>query len=332
MQAKRYQIFVSSTYSDLIDERREVIESIIDLGHIPAGMEGFPAIDIEQFRYITKVIDQCDYYVVILAARYGSLADDGISFTEKEYRYAVETGKVVIAFVMEPVSASKLPVEKVDTDPIAIARLENFKSDVMKGRLVRLWSDQNSLSKSVLKSLIVAFDEFPGVGWVRASVAASEDVLAQINELRIRHEKLEKENKLLKEQFTPKFDDLAPLDAKYDVQYSYWNSDQRARLATSVTMSWREIFLAVAPHLNLARAPTLFADLLEKHLKAANLVRGREPSVNPISANQIMIQLTAHGLIRRFRAKNTKGAMGEWIQITDVGARLMLEDMVIKAN
>jgi hypothetical protein len=42
MQTKKYQIFVSSTYSDLVDERREVIEAIIDLGHIPAGMEGFP--------------------------------------------------------------------------------------------------------------------------------------------------------------------------------------------------------------------------------------------------------------------------------------------------
>jgi Domain of unknown function (DUF4062) len=33
MQTKKYQIFVSSTYSDLVDERREVIEAIIDLGH-----------------------------------------------------------------------------------------------------------------------------------------------------------------------------------------------------------------------------------------------------------------------------------------------------------
>lgn len=57
MQAKKYQVFVSSTYTDLIEERREVIEAIIDLGHIPAGMEGFPAIDMEQFRYIKKVID-----------------------------------------------------------------------------------------------------------------------------------------------------------------------------------------------------------------------------------------------------------------------------------
>src|ERR1700704_3456743 len=98
---KRYQIFVSSTYSDLVDERQDAIKAILDLGHIPAGMEGFPAIDIEQLKYIKKVIDQCDYYILIVAGRYGSVDVDGISFTEKEYQYAVETGKVVLAFVFE---------------------------------------------------------------------------------------------------------------------------------------------------------------------------------------------------------------------------------------
>ena len=167
---------------------------------------------------------------------------------------------------------------------------------------------------------------------IRASVPASEDVLAQINELRIRNEKLENEKKLLQEQFAPKFENLAPLDAKFDMQYSYWNGTQKARLTTSVTMSWRELFLAVAPHLNLAQAPSLLGDHLEKYLKAANLVRGRDPAINPISASQVLIQLIAYGLIKRFRAKNTKGGMGEWIQITEPGTRLMLEDMVIKAK
>ncbi|RUV66765.1 MAG: DUF4062 domain-containing protein [Mesorhizobium sp.] len=35
----KYQIFVSSTYADLVDERRSVIEAVLNLGHIPVGME-----------------------------------------------------------------------------------------------------------------------------------------------------------------------------------------------------------------------------------------------------------------------------------------------------
>jgi len=330
MQAKKYQIFVSSTYTDLIEERREIIETIIDLGHIPAGMEGFPAIDIEQFRYIQKVIDQCDYYVLIVGGRYGSLAADGSSFTEKEYRYAVESGKIVIAFVLDSEAAARLPVAKIETDPNIVARLERFKADVMNGRLVRQWSDGNSLSKSVIKSLFAAFEEFPGEGWVRASVQASEDVLAQINQLRIKNEELGLEVDRLTKQLAPQFENIAPLDSNYLVRYSYWDSRESHRETTSVSLSWREIFVGVAPHLTLPKSPTMLKEFLERYLRAANLVYGRDPSINQVSADQIRIQLAGYRLIQEIRGENTKGGLGEWIQVTDLGERVMREAMIVR--
>jgi hypothetical protein len=78
----KYQIFVSSTYEDLRDERNEVIKACLNMGHIPVGMEMFNAADEEQWAVITRTIDQCDYYVVIVAHRYGSTTPEGISFTE----------------------------------------------------------------------------------------------------------------------------------------------------------------------------------------------------------------------------------------------------------
>jgi hypothetical protein len=45
MLDKKYQIFISSTFADLKDERQAAMNSVIDLRHIPIGMEGFPAID-----------------------------------------------------------------------------------------------------------------------------------------------------------------------------------------------------------------------------------------------------------------------------------------------
>ena len=177
---KRYQIFVSSTFRDLVDERQDTIKSILDLGHIPAGMEGFPAIDIEQLKYIKKIIDQCDYYILIVAGRYGSVGVDGISFTEKEYQYAVETGKAVIAFVFE--HPEMLPADKADQDPNTVTRLSAFREHVMTGRIVRHWKDRESLKYAVVTSLVAAFQDLPGIGWVRANTAASEDLLNQIND------------------------------------------------------------------------------------------------------------------------------------------------------
>jgi hypothetical protein len=81
---KRYQVFISSTYADLKEERSKVIQTIMELDCIPAGMEIFPAIDEEQFNFIKKIIDDCDYYLLIIGGRYGSISEDGLSYTEKE--------------------------------------------------------------------------------------------------------------------------------------------------------------------------------------------------------------------------------------------------------
>ena len=63
---KRYQVFVSSTYADLREERQRAIQTVIKMGCIPAGMELFPAVDEEQFEFIKSVIDDCDYYLLIV--------------------------------------------------------------------------------------------------------------------------------------------------------------------------------------------------------------------------------------------------------------------------
>ena len=54
---KRYQIFISSTFSDLKEERNMVMQTIMSLDSIPAGMELFPAMDEEQFEFIKKIIE-----------------------------------------------------------------------------------------------------------------------------------------------------------------------------------------------------------------------------------------------------------------------------------
>src|SRR4051812_32547757 len=105
---KRYQVFVSSTYTDLIPERSEVMQALLELKCMPAGMELFPAATETQWNWIKKVIDESDYYVVIVAGRYGTIAQQsGQSYTEMEYRYAIDNGKPVIGFLHEEIE--KLP-------------------------------------------------------------------------------------------------------------------------------------------------------------------------------------------------------------------------------
>jgi hypothetical protein len=96
---RRYQVFVSSTYEDLQEERRETMQALLALDCIPTGMELFPAADDDSWTLIKRFIAGCDYYVVIIGGRYGSKAPSGRSYTEMEYDYAVEAGLPILAFL-----------------------------------------------------------------------------------------------------------------------------------------------------------------------------------------------------------------------------------------
>ena len=71
---KRYQVFISSTFRDLELERQEVMHALLELDCIPSGMELFPAANETQWNLIKKVIDDCDYYVLVIGAATAQLA------------------------------------------------------------------------------------------------------------------------------------------------------------------------------------------------------------------------------------------------------------------
>ena len=83
---KKLQVFVSSTFTDLIEERQAAVAAILKAGHIPAGMELFTAGDKSQMDTIKRWIDESDVYMLILGGRYGSIEPStGLSYTELEY-------------------------------------------------------------------------------------------------------------------------------------------------------------------------------------------------------------------------------------------------------
>jgi hypothetical protein len=112
---KRYQAFVSSTYADLREERQRIIQALMEMDCIPAGMELFPAADEDQFAFIKKIIDDCDYYILVIGGRYGSLTATGISYTEQEYEYALSKDLRVIALLHE--NPDEIPMGKSEKDP-----------------------------------------------------------------------------------------------------------------------------------------------------------------------------------------------------------------------
>lgn len=189
---KRYQVFISSTFADLQEERAKVQKMIMQLDCIPAGMELFPAIDEEQLEFIKRIIDDSDYYLLIIGGRYGSISsEDGISFTEKEYDYAVSKGIKVIALLHK--NPEKLSLDKSEIDANAREKLFNFRNKAATGRLVSYWDEINELSALVATSLPRTIKTYPAVGWVRGDSVPSSELYKELNDLR-------KENELLRDE------------------------------------------------------------------------------------------------------------------------------------
>jgi nucleoside 2-deoxyribosyltransferase len=176
----KYQIFVSSTYEDLKEERDEVIKACLNMNQIPVGMEMFNAADEEQWAVITRTIDQCDYYVVVVAHRYGSTSPDGTSYTEREYDYAVAHGVPVLGFVID--DAARWPNDRIDKDPAAVEALRRFKSKVEQ-KMVRYWRDKSDLQAQFAMSLPMNININPRRGWVRAPEPGGADIAQALSNL-----------------------------------------------------------------------------------------------------------------------------------------------------
>lgn len=162
---KRYQVFVSSTSGDLSDARRIVIEALLESSHIPVGMELFNAATDAAWPTIERIIDACDYYVVIIAARYGSVRSNGVSFTESEYEYAKKRGKPTLAFLhgdIETISRDKTEITKS-----AMVRLERFRAKLQEELLCSYWTNEHELARKVISGLNEAVRTSPQPGWIR---------------------------------------------------------------------------------------------------------------------------------------------------------------------
>lgn len=298
---KRYQVFVSSTYADLKEERQHVIQALMEMDCIPAGMELFPAADEEQWDFIKRVIDDCGYYLLIIGGRYGSTTEAGISYTEKEYDYAIDNGLKVIALLHE--KPDEISVAKSDIDPALREKLRLFREKVSNNRLVKFWSKAEQLPGMLALSLQKTIKMYPAVGWVRTNAVASEEVLTDINALR-------KENDALRAKLAeigsakPKgIENLAGLDEEFTVQGTYYDVDNDHGLVKrrwTAKTTWHEIFSIISPYLmKLPNDKYVKGFLNDTFFKktSINLKREGGQSFDDQNFQTISIQLRALGLI-----------------------------------
>jgi hypothetical protein len=319
---KRYQVFISSTFSDLMDERRKVIETIMQLDCFPAGMELFPAADEEQFDFIKKIIDDCDYYILIIGGRYGSENFEGISYTEKEYDYALETSKPILVFLHG--QADNIPFGKTE-DPIKLEKLERFKAKVSTNRLVKFWTNKDELPGQVALSLTKAIKMYPQVGWIRGSNIDNTELLQQLNQIRDERDKLKVKIETVQSAIAESQERKNLSKGKDVIEiYGLYAYAGKAMQDWSRKITWDQIFSLVGP--------TLFQPCTYQTMKS-NLELGlknyfhRNTCTFRIDDNlmqTIKVQLLALGLIDVYSAKAINKGVTEFISLTDKGKSYLL--------
>lgn len=193
---KKLQVFISSTYSDLLEERQACVETILQAGHIPAGMELFAAGSETQLDTIKRWIDASDVYMLLLGGRYGSLdPKTKLAYTEVEYRYALEKKKPVFAVVMSDsfldakigqVGRSVLEQDNVD-------KYRKFKKLVLS-KIIKYFDSLDGIKLAIFQSMIEIDSRYNLEGWVRGSeVVDVKPLISQISTLTQENADLKKE-------------------------------------------------------------------------------------------------------------------------------------------
>ena len=340
MTEKRFQVFISSTFRDLIDERQAVLKAVLELDHMPAGMELFPAADDTAWQLIKDVIDSSDYYVLLIGGRYGSLDEEGIGYTEKEYDYARKTKKAVIPLLHA--KPDNLPREKTETDPEAWKKLEAFRKKVEAKHTCVYWETAEELKAKVIVGLTANIKRHPAIGWIRADAVPTDATVRDVLSLRDQVSKLEGELQKIRTEAPPGTEDLMQDDDEFEVKYSFAARKpdesyyEKVGYEAAIYPTWNEIFAGVSPVLidetsegSLRSAfKTHFTRIAEKELEDDKDLKEHILSDFDFEQTQVdtcLVQLRALGLIRESDRKRSVTDKQTYWKLTPFGDRMMVQ-------
>lgn len=323
---KKYSVFVSSTYEDLKEARQEVVNALLQMNCFPVGMEYFNASDKSQWEVIKSLIEECDYYILIIAGRYGSVEPtSGKSYTQLEYEYARKVGVPTIAFLHEkPETLQSMYVEQTYKK-----ELEEFKSEV-KNHLVKFWTDPKGLAGQVALSLHSMFNTHRRVGWMRADEKSSNEQNKELLRLKEENEKLLDKIKKFEETAPEGTDDLCQGDDEFGIQITATVDDDYEG-NFEYKMSWNDICRAILPHL------VQFCWEYNMPTSLKEFIESREPQykyvhISDLSFQTIKVQLIALGLITEApKVKTSKTLAAAWT-LTKYGALTMMRLGALRRN
>lgn len=140
------RVFVSST-SDLQKYRAIARQEIISCNMFPEMSDDWEQTSLSPKEECCRRVLNSDILLCILGARYGFVEESlGMSMTEIEYRTALESGKIILVFVIDPLNETN--------EPIGLANRQlSFINEIKSSRILKFFSDEYSFEKETIRQL-----------------------------------------------------------------------------------------------------------------------------------------------------------------------------------
>ena len=173
----KYQVFISSPFKRLKEQRRAAVSSVLNWGHIPIALENFPPKTKKDTEIIKEVINDCQIYILILGHRYGTILEDydeckDISYTELEFNIAKDSKLDILAFLLDLEEAKKeiWADNDIENKGQEFEKLRNFHDRIKKNSLAKLWYKDTNFGEICtlgIGKLLVDGVKLPG--WSRSN-------------------------------------------------------------------------------------------------------------------------------------------------------------------
>jgi predicted DNA binding CopG/RHH family protein len=340
---KRYQVFISATYTDLREERGVLLQTLPTLGCLPTTVEAHTQ-SLSTMVNIRRRIDDCDYFLLLVGSRYGSLMPSGVSYTHMEYVYAATKQKPILVLMHESpeTRAEDLQEQKVEGK----LKFGDFRKVLQREREhIVYWRDAKDLASALHNAIPALLRRHPTVGWARISkdgvarAPANAELEKECELLRKRVKELEAEREKWLSSAVGSTENLAKGEDLLDVVYrcKAYAGGNCQDVNGKTRLSWNELLVSFGSNLLQAQTEEFMAAKINERLQKNALVEIQKEypkthavvdvQISPSSFNAIKMQFRVLGVIQRVTRDNDQK---QWWQMTAVGERNLTTIMSVR--
>ena len=344
MTDKRYQVFISATYTDLREERGMLLQTLPTLGCLPTTVEAHTQ-SLSTMVNIRRRIDDCDYFILLLGSRYGSLMPSGVSYTHMEYVYAATKQKPILVLMHE--APETRPDELQEHKVEGKLKFGDFRKVLQREREhIVYWRDAKDLASALHNAIPALIKRHPTLGWTRltgkeanSQVITNPELEKECEQLKKRIKELEAERERWLNSAVGSVENLAKGDDILEVVYrcKAYAGGNCQDVNGKTRISWNELLVSFGSNLLQAQTEEFMAAKINERLQKNALAEIQreypkthavvDVQISPSSFNAIKMQFRVLGFIQRVTRDNDQK---QWWQMTAIGEHSLASLMSVR--